>query len=177
MNYSEDYYEILEVSPNSSDEIIKAAYRALVKKYHPDIYQGDKQYAEEMMQKINEAYHVLSNPTLHTDYDRKHFPEEEESDSSGNENEETAEDRIVCWNCGSSIPADSVFCTHCGMDIRLETFQSSKPAVGDDYRPEEGTEHRSYARKTSRFLYWLPLMVLGPFLIYAFLRAAVIKSQ
>ena len=31
-----DYYEVLEVSPNASDEIIKAAYKNLIKKYHPD---------------------------------------------------------------------------------------------------------------------------------------------
>ena len=35
-----NYYEILEVDKNASDEIIKVAYKALVKKYHPDLKEG-----------------------------------------------------------------------------------------------------------------------------------------
>lgn len=66
-----NYYEILEVSINASKEVIKNAYRALIKKYHPDSYKGDKQYAEEMIKKINEAYETLSdeNKRLLYDYD------------------------------------------------------------------------------------------------------------
>lgn len=66
-----NYYEILEVSVNASQEVIKNAYRALIKKYHPDSYTGNKQYAEEMIKKINEAYENLSdeNKRLLYDYD------------------------------------------------------------------------------------------------------------
>jgi len=66
-----NYYEILEVSVNASQEVIKNAYRALIKKYHPDSYTGNKQYAEEMIKKINEAYETLSdeNKRLLYDYD------------------------------------------------------------------------------------------------------------
>lgn len=66
-----NYYEILEVSINASQEVIKNAYRALIKKYHPDSYTGNKQYAEEMIKKINEAYETLSdeNKRLLYDYD------------------------------------------------------------------------------------------------------------
>lgn len=66
-----NYYEILEVSVNASKEVIKNAYRALIKKYHLDSYTGNKQYAEEMIKKINEAYEILSdeNKRLLYDYD------------------------------------------------------------------------------------------------------------
>lgn len=67
-----NYYEILEVSPNASYEVIEKAYRTLAKKYHPDIQPRDKLYwAEVNFKEITEAYDVLSNPTLRKDYDAK----------------------------------------------------------------------------------------------------------
>ena len=58
-----NYYELLEISENASEEVIHMAYKALVKKYHPDVYAGDKSFAEEKMKAINEAYSVLSDLT------------------------------------------------------------------------------------------------------------------
>ena len=56
-------YEVLGVSTNASDEEIKKAYRALVKKYHPDQYKGTAFEAEanEKLKEINEAYDMLKN--------------------------------------------------------------------------------------------------------------------
>ena len=54
-----DPYSILGVSKNASDEEVKAAYKALVRKYHPDNYSDDnplKELANEKMQEVNEAY-------------------------------------------------------------------------------------------------------------------------
>ena len=54
-----NYYEILEVDKNASDEIIKVAYKALVKKYHPDLKEGNaKINAEDKIKQINEAYDI-----------------------------------------------------------------------------------------------------------------------
>ncbi len=66
-----NYYEILEVSVNASKEVIKNAYRALTKKYHPDSYAGDKEYAQNKMREINNAYETLidDNKRLLYDYD------------------------------------------------------------------------------------------------------------
>ena len=48
------YYDILEISEKASPEVIRVAHKALCKKYHPDLYQGDKNYAEEKMKQIGD---------------------------------------------------------------------------------------------------------------------------
>ncbi len=69
MASDDDYYEILGVSRNATQEEIKRAYRRLAKEYHPDRNPGDKE-AEEKLKKINEAYSVLSDPEKRANYDR-----------------------------------------------------------------------------------------------------------
>ncbi len=56
-------YEVLGVSTNATDEEVKKAYRALVKKYHPDQYKGTAFEAEanEKLKQINEAYDMIKN--------------------------------------------------------------------------------------------------------------------
>lgn len=63
-------YEMLEVSEKASKEVIDKAYHVLVKKYHPDLQQGEeKQKAEEKMKQINKAYEILSNEEKRKEYD------------------------------------------------------------------------------------------------------------
>ena len=65
-----NYYEILEVNKKASKEVIEKAYKVLIKKYHPDLYSGEKQqYAERKTKEINEAYRILSNEFLKEQYD------------------------------------------------------------------------------------------------------------
>ena len=63
------YYDILQVSENASDEVIRMAYKALAKQYHPDILQEDPHLAEQKMKEINEAYEILSDPQKRKEYD------------------------------------------------------------------------------------------------------------
>lgn len=63
-----DYYNILCIGGNASQEQIKAAYRKLAFQYHPDRNRGDPA-ATEKMKEVNEAYAVLSNPAKRADYD------------------------------------------------------------------------------------------------------------
>jgi molecular chaperone DnaJ len=64
-----DYYKILGVGKNASDEEIKKAYRKLARKYHPDQNAGDKT-AEERFKQISQAHDVLSDPDKRKAYDR-----------------------------------------------------------------------------------------------------------
>lgn len=64
------YYEILEVNEKASQEIIEKAYKTLVKKYHPDLYSSlEKREAERKLKDINEAYNILSDNFLRSQYD------------------------------------------------------------------------------------------------------------
>lgn len=64
------YYEILEVNPKASIEVIEKAYKVLARKYHPDLYDGEKKkFAEKKMRDINEAYKILSDDFLREQYD------------------------------------------------------------------------------------------------------------
>lgn len=64
-----DYYEVLDVSKNSSEDGIKKAYRKLAVKYHPDKNPGDKA-AEEKFREATEAYEVLKDPNERSKYDQ-----------------------------------------------------------------------------------------------------------
>lgn len=64
-----DYYQILNVNKNASQDDIKKAYRKLAREYHPDVNPDDPN-AEEKFKDINEAYQVLSDQDKRDKYDR-----------------------------------------------------------------------------------------------------------
>ena len=70
MKTQPSYYDILKVSPNSSDEDIKRAYRMLVKKFHPDFHPHNKKLAEMRLRIINEAYNGIKTPEKRSAYNR-----------------------------------------------------------------------------------------------------------
>jgi curved DNA-binding protein len=64
-----DYYATLDVPRTASEQDIKASFRKLARKYHPDVAK-DKKTAEEKFKEINEAYEVLSDPEKRKKYDQ-----------------------------------------------------------------------------------------------------------
>jgi len=68
MNDGKDYYQILGVPKNATDQDIKKAYRKMARQYHPDVNSAPD--AEARFKEINEAYQVLSDPQKRAAYDR-----------------------------------------------------------------------------------------------------------
>ena len=64
-----NYYEILEVDKNASEEVNEKAYKTLAKKYHPDLQNNSD--CQDKMRQINEAYEILSNDFKRREYDEK----------------------------------------------------------------------------------------------------------
>ena len=65
-----DYYEVLGVNRNATDEELKKAYRRLAKKYHPDANPDNKEEAEAKFKEVNEAYETLSDSQKRRMYDQ-----------------------------------------------------------------------------------------------------------
>ena len=64
-----DYYEVLGVPKDASEDVIRKAYKKLAIKWHPDKHVDDKKEAEEKFKEISEAYSVLSDPKKKREYD------------------------------------------------------------------------------------------------------------
>ena len=71
----DDPYSVLGLTPDASDEEVKRAYRALAKKYHPDMNPGDA-HAAEMMNKINAAYDQIKNPQPRTNTQQRQYQDD-----------------------------------------------------------------------------------------------------
>jgi molecular chaperone DnaJ len=68
---SKDYYLILGLSSNASNDEIKRAYRRLAMQFHPDRNRGKEEWANDRIKEINEAFSVLGDPKMREQYD--HF--------------------------------------------------------------------------------------------------------
>ena len=74
-----DYYRVLGVSREASDETIKKAYRKLVFEHHPDRNPNNKN-AESKIREINAAYEIIGDPESRRSYDRLHWGDETRGD-------------------------------------------------------------------------------------------------
>lgn len=69
IDYSKDYYQILELTKDATAEDIKKAYRRLSKKYHPDKYKGEKEEANRIFEDLADGYEILRDEETRKDYD------------------------------------------------------------------------------------------------------------
>src|SRR5437588_4395003 len=67
-----DLYHILDLAPDAEPEVVDAAYRALARKYHPDVNRSPD--AQRRMQALNDAYAVLRDPARRAAYDTSRHP-------------------------------------------------------------------------------------------------------
>lgn len=98
-----DYYAILHVLPSADADVIKAAFRVLARRYHPDCCTGSKEAAHRRMQEINAAYEVLSDEQKRAAYDRERgqAKSEAEFDGAGDETDVLFEQdwQVACKYC------------------------------------------------------------------------------
>ncbi len=98
-----DYYKVLNVSINASNDEIKKAFRSLAKKYHPDRNKDDKD-ALRKFQEVNEAYEVLSKEESRKKYDQEIFKEKNNQETKNKKNKSSREDKTRTYqDKGESI--------------------------------------------------------------------------
>jgi hypothetical protein len=85
MGHKKDYYATLGVTPLAEDVVIRAAYKALAQRYHPNRYEGTATEAHKRMAEINEAYNILSEPRSRKNYDEQHHSSEEKDPPASND--------------------------------------------------------------------------------------------
>lgn len=84
-----NYYHLLGIGKDASQEEIKQSFRLYALKFHPDRHKGDK-FFEEKFKEIQEAYETLSNAEKRREYDKKLFGSKNFVNSSNNEQEKQA---------------------------------------------------------------------------------------
>ena len=87
------YYQILGVLPDAEDIVIKAAYRSLAQKYHPDKWDGDPDLSIKRMSEINCAYEELSDPKRRGEYERQYGGERNDAGATADESGSFVDDK------------------------------------------------------------------------------------
>lgn len=150
MNTLKTHYSHLQVVEDASPEVIKAAYKYLSQKYHPDRNPNDRVRCESIMQVLNEAYRILIDPELRKEYDEwiaRQRRAERESVKEENKTVHTSDswqgkeqapktpevavkersELVYCRSCGATISKYAKACPSCG---RPQGTPKSKTTAG-----------------------------------------------
>jgi len=95
-----NFYKILGVLDDAEDIVIRAAYKALAQRYHPDKWRGDPNIANQRMSEINEAYSILSDAQKRKQYDQEFFSFNSRDDaetSSNAEHDDVINEEVEDW--------------------------------------------------------------------------------
>lgn len=125
------YYELLQITEDASDEVIKASYLALVKKYHPDNNPGFKKESEEIITNLNHAYEILSDPIKKSEYDRSLLAEKRSSTISYDTDNSTKRSTIFATSRLSPIVLVPLMVI--GFIIAFEFFLKTDNTQKPDY--------------------------------------------
>jgi hypothetical protein len=109
---SPDHYSVLGVLPTADDVVIRAAYRALAQRYHPDKWRGEPKEATEKMVEINAAYAVLSDPTKRKAFDQTRSRQQESAEpffrDDSDDREPTYDPLVDDWRIAVNFYPDLV---------------------------------------------------------------------
>ena len=94
MSEQPDYYAVLGVLPSIEQAALAAVYRALLKKYHPDVFAGAKAEAERITKELNEAFEVLGDPAARARYDARRSASKGRSGDYGRASDADSSDRV-----------------------------------------------------------------------------------
>ena len=111
----EDYYKILQINKNASQDEIKKSYRKLAKKYHPDANK-DNIKATEMFKKVSEAYETLSDESKKNTYDSRMFGSAEQQSNKFKGNATSGATNFRNMSQGNFSSASNAFENFFGFD-------------------------------------------------------------
>jgi curved DNA-binding protein CbpA len=125
-----DYYRILGVLDDAEDIIIRAAYKALAQRYHPDKWRGDTDEANKKMSDINEAYDTLSDFNKRKKYDEEYFQNhprnQAQEESEYADFEDMSYEDIEGWSIAESFFPD--------IKIHYNEIKRFSPLVANTFR-------------------------------------------
>jgi len=151
-----DYYEILEVHPQASQEVIKKTYRILALRYHPDkCIPARKRWAEARFKELSEAFQVLSDPVKRREYDRNGYSEQL-AKQAGTVSARAEEEAYFYYRMGAEHYKNAQ--KKAGWRILLGVVESDLRKAQDDFRTVLNDYPNSKYVEDAHFYYICTLM-------------------